>query len=193
MKSTTSRQRQVVHLTADINVCGTTNTWKRALKTIVFATLQYGSESWIPYQHHLRLLKWFHLRFLGNILNIHWNEFVTNIDVLEKVKIINIKGQLRRAGHVSRMRNNHQPRIIICREFLAGRHDREQHKNDSRSAWKNYFGDCHNRSLPMVHSSREPWRLASHHQPSCLLLYSAQKWRAVSQYIWSIKIISKLE
>ena len=50
----------------------------------------------------------YHQRCLRAILNIHWSDFVTNIEVLEMAKVTSIeamllKTQLRWAGHVSRM------------------------------------------------------------------------------------------
>ena len=75
---------------------------------VVLTTFLYGSESWVTYRHHLRLLKRFHQRCLRIILNIHWNDYVTNVEVLEQAMIASVeamllKAQLRWAGHVSRM------------------------------------------------------------------------------------------
>lgn len=77
-------------------------------EAVVLTTLLYGSESWVLYQHHLRLLERFHQRCLRTILNIHWSDFTTNIEVLEKadttsIEALLLKSQLRWAGYVARM------------------------------------------------------------------------------------------
>ncbi|KAI8491005.1 hypothetical protein Bbelb_314240 [Branchiostoma belcheri] len=78
-------------------------------KAVVLTTLLYGSESWVTYRHHLRLLERFHQRCLRSILNIHWSDYVTNVEVLERAGILSIEAmllkiQLRWAGHVSKWR-----------------------------------------------------------------------------------------
>ena len=48
-------------------------------RAVVLATLLCGSESWVTYRHHLRLLERFHQRCLRSILNIHRSDYVTNL------------------------------------------------------------------------------------------------------------------
>ncbi|XP_029637978.1 uncharacterized protein LOC115213182 [Octopus sinensis] len=77
-------------------------------RAVVLTTLLYGSETWITYRSYIRLLERFHQRCLRTILNIHWSDFITNIEVLERAEIPSIeamllKSHLRWAGHVSRM------------------------------------------------------------------------------------------
>ena len=55
-------------------------------RAAVLTTLLYGAESWVTYRRHLRLLEHFHQRCLRSILNNHWSDFVTNIEVLEVIK-----------------------------------------------------------------------------------------------------------
>ena len=75
------------------------------------------------------------------ILNIHWSDFITNIEVHEKAKITSIeavvlKSQLRLAGHISWMRNHRPSKMILV---IAT----EEHKrNNSRTAWKKNFATC---------------------------------------------------
>ena len=40
-------------------------------RAVVLTTLLYGSESWVTYRNHLKLLERFHQRCLRTILNIH--------------------------------------------------------------------------------------------------------------------------
>ncbi|XP_072163919.1 uncharacterized protein [Diadema setosum] len=87
-------------------------------RAVALPTLLYGSESWALYRHHLRLLERFHQRCLRFILNIHWNDFITNIKVLELAETTSIeatlmKTQLRWAGHVSRMEDHRLPKVML--------------------------------------------------------------------------------
>ena len=63
-------------------------------RAVVLSILLYGSESWVTYRHHLRLLEQFHQRSLRIILNIHWSDYVTNVEVLEQVEITIIEAML---------------------------------------------------------------------------------------------------
>ena len=87
-------------------------------RAVVLTTLLYGSESWVTYRHHLRLLERFHQRCLRSILNIHWSDYITNVEVLQQAGITSVeamlmKTQLRWAGHVSRMEDHRLPKIVL--------------------------------------------------------------------------------
>ena len=76
--------------------------------------------TWITYRRHMHLIEryCYHQRCLRAILNIHWNDFVTNIEVLEMAKATSseamlLKTQLRWAGHVSRMEDQRLPKIVL--------------------------------------------------------------------------------
>ena len=67
-------------------------------------------------------LERFHQRCLCIILNIHWSNYVTNIEVLHHVEITSIeamllKSQLWWAGHVSRMGSHCLPKIALYSEI----------------------------------------------------------------------------
>ncbi|KAJ7410863.1 hypothetical protein WISP_106036 [Willisornis vidua] len=100
-------------------------------RAIVLSTLSYGSESWVIYCHHLRLLEWFHQRCLRSILNIHWYDYMTNVSVLEQAGDTSIEAMLMRtqlcwAGHVSRMENYRLPKIVLYGELATGHIDCHQ-------------------------------------------------------------------
>jgi len=100
-------------------------------RAVVVTTLLYGSESWVTYRSHLRLLDRFHQRCLRTILGIHWSEFTTNVEVLEQAGITSIEAmllrtQLRWAGEgVSRLPEHHLPKIILYGELTTGHRDRK--------------------------------------------------------------------
>ena len=84
-------------------------------RAVVLITLLYGSESWVMHRNHLRLLERFHQHSLRAILNIHWNNYVSNLEVLDKAEITSIEAillklQLLWAGHVSNMEDIACPR-----------------------------------------------------------------------------------
>ncbi|KAI8490993.1 hypothetical protein Bbelb_314120 [Branchiostoma belcheri] len=123
-------------------------------KAVVLTTLLYGSESWVTYRHHLRLLERFHQRCLRSILNIHWSDYVTNVEVLERAGILSIEAmllkiQLRWAGHVYRMEDHRLPKIVLYGELSTGQRN--------RGAPKKRFKDCLKKSL-----SSAAWRHTVH-------------------------------
>ena len=76
-------------------------------QAVVLTTLLYSSESWVTYQHYLRLLVCFHQRCLCNLLNIHRRNYITNMEIIDQAEITSIevmllKSQLHWAGHISR-------------------------------------------------------------------------------------------
>ena len=72
----------------------------------------------VTYRSHICLLKRFHYRSLCTILNIHWSDFITNVEVLEQAEVSStetmiLKYQLQGAGHVSRMEDHRLPKIVM--------------------------------------------------------------------------------
>ena len=93
---------------------------------VVLTTLLYGSESWVTYKHHIRILERFHQRCLRSILNIRWWDHVSDVETLEKAKLNSIealllRNRLRWAGHVARMDNNRLPKQIMFGELRDGK------------------------------------------------------------------------
>ena len=50
-------------------------------KAICLSILLYGSEAWVPYRRHVKLLQSFHMRTLRKLLGIRWWQRVTNTEV----------------------------------------------------------------------------------------------------------------
>ena len=66
----------------------------RVYRAVVLTTLLYGSETWVTYQRHICLLERFHQRCLHTILNIHWNDFITNVEVLQLAEVSSIEAMV---------------------------------------------------------------------------------------------------
>ena len=116
-------------------------------RPVVLTTLLYGSESWVTYRNHLKLLQRFHQRCLCTILNIHWSDYITNLIVLERADITSIeamlfKVQLRWAGHVSRMEDHRLPKIILYGELSSGLRNRGAPKKRYKGNLKKSLGAC---------------------------------------------------
>ena len=100
---------------------------------IILAHFLYGSQSWVTYWYHLRLLERLHQCSLHTTLNIHWRDL--NIEVLIKTEIINIeiillKFKLRFAANVSIGNNYHYISIILSGELPAV----HRHRRDTKEA-----------------------------------------------------------
>ena len=73
--------------------------------TCILSTLLYGSETWTMYAHQEKMLNTFHLRSLRCILDISWQDKVTNTDVLSHTGLPTMYTLLRKCwlcwlGHV---------------------------------------------------------------------------------------------
>ena len=96
---------------------------------VVISTLLYGCEAWTLYSREIKKLERFHQQKLRSILNIKWEDYITNIAVLEKahsnsIEANIIKHQLRWTGHVHRMNDNRLPRQILYSELSTGNRHR---------------------------------------------------------------------
>ena len=77
-------------------------------RAVVLTTLLYGCETWTIYRRHEKQLHQFHLRCLRCILNICWQDKISDTEVLERAQLLSVitamrKAQTRWAGHVFRM------------------------------------------------------------------------------------------
>ena len=125
-KSITGWQRQAVHLAHYIKICSTTDTWRRAQRSCIEPTSLSPSYIWLSCESLTSTAydSWMvpPVVSLHHPFNIYWSDFITNTEVLGKVKITNIedvllKSMLPWAGHISRMRNHHLPKIILWGEL----------------------------------------------------------------------------
>ena len=94
-------------------------------RAVVVTSLLYGCEAWTCYRRHIKRLDQFHLRCLRRILNISWEERITNQEVLRRsdlpgIEAMIIRAQLRWTGHVMRQDDTRLPKQIFCGELTHG-------------------------------------------------------------------------
>ena len=87
--------------------------------------LLYGSETWTLYRRHIKQLRTIQQRHLRSILHIRWDHFVTNDEVLEQAKTVDIettlvKNRLRWVGHVVRMEATRPVKELFFGELEDG-------------------------------------------------------------------------
>ena len=142
-------------------------------RAVVLSTLLYGSESWVTYSHHIRILERFHQRCLRTILQLKWWDYVSDITVLERSKQTSIealllKRRLRWAGHVSRMNNNRLPKMVLFGELIEGHRNiglpLKRFKDQLKCSLSNI--DVPQEAWTELASDRASWRATVHHAAS---------------------------
>lgn len=94
-------------------------------RSCVLSTLLYGSESWPTYARQEKRLNGFHLRCLRRLLQIKWQDRVSNTNVLQRadmpsIPTLLIQRRLRWLGHVHRMEPDRLPRQVLYGELWEG-------------------------------------------------------------------------
>ena len=103
----------------------TTNSKMKVYQVCMHSTLLCGSETWTLYTRQERRLNTFHLRCLRRILDISWQDHVSNKEVLEQAGIQSVfailsQKRLRWLGHVRRMQDGRIPKDILYGELATG-------------------------------------------------------------------------
>ena len=116
-------------------------------RAVVITTLLYASETWTIYCRHIEDLEAFNQKSLRIILNIKWQDFRTNISVLQQagcpsIESLIVKSQLRWAGHVVRMHNSRLPKQIFYSELTEGSRHVGAPKKRFRDNLKSHMKSC---------------------------------------------------
>ena len=125
-------------------------------RAAVLSTLLYGSEAWITCRSHIKLL------------NIHWSDFVTNVEVLEQAEVPSIEAILSKyqlqAGRVTRMEEHRLPKIFMYDAPSTGYRDRGAPKNRYKDCLKNSLKSCNidPHQLTIITAERDGWRHTVH-------------------------------
>ena len=117
------------------------------LVACVLSTLLYGSETWAIYAEQERKLNSFHLKNLRTILNIRWDDYVTNDKVLERTGMQSIyallqQRRLRWLGHVSRMPDGRIPKDMLFGELSIGARKRGRPNQRFKDVVKKDMTNC---------------------------------------------------
>ena len=92
---------------------------------VVISTILYGSKTWVPYRHHIRLLESLHIRRSQLILGHRWWHKVTHSEIRSRAGIPTIGSmllhrQLRWLGHVIRMPHSRLPHCVPYGQLRLG-------------------------------------------------------------------------
>ena len=98
----------------------------KVYQAIVITILLYAGESWTIYSRHARQLNKLHMSCLHKLLRINWQDKVPNMEVLSCMGMPSIhtllsKMQVRWAGHVLCISNEHLPKRLLYGELLVGK------------------------------------------------------------------------
>ena len=111
------------------NTCSkfTENTKLRIYQACVLSSLLYSSETWTTYRRQEKRLNSFHLRCLRCILRIHWQDRITNFELLERAGIPSIfailsKRRFTWLGHLQRVDPGRIPKDLLYGELAEGFH-----------------------------------------------------------------------
>ena len=98
----------------------TCKTKLKVYHAVVLPSLLYGSETWTVYSRQLQRLKSFHMRCLRQILNVKWQDKVSNSKILQRansnsrsITSILMEAQFRWFGHVARMPDHRLPKRVF--------------------------------------------------------------------------------
>nr|VZI38087.1 unnamed protein product [Spirometra erinaceieuropaei] len=99
-------------------------------KAVILPTLLYGAETWTVYTRQARRLNHFHLSSLRRILWLHWQDRISDRDMLERSEMLGIYSmlrqmQLRWSGHLVRMDDERLPKRLFFYECFSS------HQNDT--------------------------------------------------------------
>ena len=80
--------------------------------------LMYGRETWTLYQHEIMQLRTIQQRHLRLILNIKWDDYISNEEVLRRadvkdMEVMLVRTRLRWLGHVCRMNNDRPVKQLL--------------------------------------------------------------------------------
>ncbi|XP_067051128.1 uncharacterized protein [Acropora muricata] len=151
------------------NKCLKCKTKIRVYRAVVLTTLLFSSETWVIYRSHIHLLERFHQHCRRTILNIHWSDLITNVEVLEQAEVpsieaIILKYQLRWAGHVSRLEDHRLPNIVMFGELSSGHRDRGAPKKRFKVNLKKSLTACNidHRQWSNLAADHVAWRHTTH-------------------------------
>ncbi|KAK2563730.1 hypothetical protein P5673_012716 [Acropora cervicornis] len=140
------------------NKCIKCKTKIRVYRAVVLTTLLFSSETWVIYRSHIRLLERFHQRCLRIILNIHWSDSITNVEVLEQAEVSSIEAM------ILKLEDHRLPKIVVFGELSSGHRDRGAPKKRYKDNLKKSLIACNidHRQWSNLAADRVAWRHIIH-------------------------------
>jgi exonuclease III len=142
----------------------------KVYNAVVLTSLLYGCESWTVYRRHISQLEKFHMRALRSILQIRWQDKVTNLEVLDRadstsIESMLLKAQLRWTGHVIRMSDERIPKQLFFGELAEGHRKQGRPRKRYKDNLKDNLKWCEvkPKELQQVAQDRTQWRAATRH------------------------------
>ncbi|XP_050707960.1 uncharacterized protein LOC126993145 [Eriocheir sinensis] len=136
-------------------------------RACVVSTLLYGSESWTLRARQERKLNSLHMRCLRRILNITWQDKITNNTVLERAGMTSMftllkQRRMRWLGHVVRMDDGRIPKDLLYGELTEGTRPTGRPKLRYKDVCKRDLKALHinTDSWEATASERSAWRQA---------------------------------
>ncbi|BHF69146.1 hypothetical protein SprV_0301218800 [Sparganum proliferum] len=101
------------------------NTKLKVYKAVILPMLLFGAETWTAYMKQARRLNHFHFRCLRRLLNLRWQDRITDTDVPEPTGILSICALLRQLqlcwnGHLVRMDDKRPPKLLFYGDLSRG-------------------------------------------------------------------------
>ena len=98
----------------------------KVYQAVVITMLLYAGESWTIYSRHVRQLNKFHISCLCKLLRIKWQDQIPYTEVLlltgmPSIHTLLSKVQVRWAGHVLCISNEHLPKRLLYGKLLIGK------------------------------------------------------------------------
>ncbi|CAE1297088.1 unnamed protein product [Acanthosepion pharaonis] len=124
-------------------------------RAVVLSTLLYACEIWTLYRSEVKILERFQQLKLRQILNISWESYTTNTEVLDRASVSSVEAtiiyhRLRWAGHAHRMDPSRLPKKILYGEVAIGTRPRGAPKT-------RYKEDQLKRTLALTNISSSLW------------------------------------
>jgi hypothetical protein len=139
-----------------------TATKLKVYRSIVIPTMLYTCETWTFYSRHARKLNHFHMNCLRRLLKRKWRDKVPDTEVLTRAKLPFIfmllqKAQVKWAGHIVRMPDEHIPKQLMYGEFSK----RKCHAGGQ----KKHFKDSLKVSLKSLSIDINSWQTLAQNRP----------------------------
>ena len=131
-------------------------TMLKVYMAVVLTVLLYACESWTVNNSHARKPNHFHAQCLPITLSIKWQDMVPDTEVLTRAGIPSIhtilqKAQVRWAGHLTRMPDDHMPNQLLYGELCYGKR--------SLGGQKKRFNDILKKTLTSVNIDVTNWEV----------------------------------